>query len=116
MSDRVAVMYLGRIVETGTPEQIYRNPAHPYTAALLSAVPVADPVKERERRRITLTGDVPSPVNPPSGCRFRTRCPAARDDCAKVDPDLYQVDPGHGAACIYAGEAVAEMLARPDAP
>ncbi|SCF21863.1 ABC transporter ATP-binding protein [Micromonospora mirobrigensis] len=113
MSDRVAVMYLGRIVETGSPAQLWQQPAHPYTAALLSAIPEADPAVERHRRRIILAGDIPSPVDPPSGCRFRTRCPSARPDCADTDPGLDPVTGDHRAACLYAGEAVREMRATP---
>ncbi|GLS36679.1 dipeptide/oligopeptide/nickel ABC transporter ATP-binding protein [Mesorhizobium tianshanense] len=101
VSDRVGVMYLGRIVEMGDASQIYEHPAHPYTKALLSAVPVPDPDRERQRQRITLTGDVPSPMNMPSGCPFRTRCWKAQDICKDVRPELEERSPGHSAACHF---------------
>ena len=99
ISDKVVVMYLGRIMEIAPAKELYRNPVHPYTEALLSAVPIPDPTIKRER--VILQGDIPSPINPPSGCVFRTRCPIATEECKHVVPPLEEVSPGHFKACIH---------------
>ncbi|MBW3665089.1 MAG: ABC transporter ATP-binding protein [Actinobacteria bacterium] len=117
LSDRIAVMYLGRIVEVANRRDVHRDPQHPYTRALLSAIPVPSPARERERRRILLHGELPSPQDPPSGCNFRTRCPEVFEPCDRVDPALQELSRGHRCACHLHGVVGQEVepSAHPDA-
>lgn len=101
ISDRIGVMYLGKLVELADSETLHKNPIHPYTKSLLSAIPIPDPKESHKRKRIILEGDVPSPLNPPSGCRFRTRCPYATKECKQLVPEFKEYEPGHFAACHH---------------
>ena len=103
-------MYLGKLVELADKEELFYNKMHPYSIALLSAVPIPDPIKERQRKRIILEGDVPSPANPPSGCHFHTRCPIAKERCKIEDPLFEEKEPGHWVACHFSKMAQEQMI------
>lgn len=114
IADRIGVMYLGKIVELGPAEELFNHPLHPYSEALLSAIPIPDPIREKERKRIILSGDPPSPVNPPAGCPFHTRCHRVQSPCRATPPILEEVVAGHESACHFAGDLAAERS--PDFP
>lgn len=105
ISSRIGVMYLGHMVELANSRELYKNPLHPYTKTLLSAIPVADPRYSRTKKRIVLQGEIPSPINPPSGCAFRTRCPLATEECVNAAPEFREITPGHSVACHHLGES-----------
>ena len=110
ISDRIAVMYLGKIVELASSRDLFRNPLHPYTQSLISAIPIPDPKKERLRKPLVLEGEVPSPVNPPSGCVFHTRCPVSDDLCSREIPQYREINPNHFVSCHYAGKRIAAEI------
>jgi peptide/nickel transport system ATP-binding protein len=119
VSDRVAVMYLGKICELAPPDALYHHPAHPYTEALLASIPEPDPTRGAHTVPKRLSGDIPSPINPPSGCRFRTRCPYAQDRCAQEEPQVREVAPGQFVAChfpLISDTAFAQPVASAGAP
>jgi peptide/nickel transport system ATP-binding protein len=101
LADRIGVMYLGKLVELGTSAEVYRAPRHPYTAGLITAIPLPDPVREKAKQRGPMAGEIPSAITPPSGCRFRTRCPLAQDRCAVEEPALVESAGRHAAACHF---------------